>query len=92
MSNIQNPAAGDHDDETPMTFEEYEAALRANIEGGDIKCILVGQTLKLIMPENIKPHHHVLSVAESLRRLNLDHSPEPAKSTLIQRFVRWVRR
>lgn len=52
-----------------MNRKEFEDAILEGVQTGKIKCILVGQTLKFIVPENVKKHHHVLSVEEALKRL-----------------------
>lgn len=71
-----------------MNREEFEDAILEGVKTGKIKCILVGQTLKFIVPENVKKRHHVLSVEEALKRLQT-YKPLP---TLKERIKAWLKK
>jgi len=67
--------------------EQFDDDLLTCMEQGRIIPILNGANVLLVAPQNLKPHHHVIAVAEAARRLNLKHQPEPRG---LRRLWRWL--
>jgi hypothetical protein len=57
--------------------EEFDDDLLTVLEQGKAVGILQGINVLLIAPENLQPHHHVITATEVAKRLNLKHRPEP---------------
>lgn len=67
--------------------EQFDADLLTVLEQGKAVGILQGINVLLIAPENLQPHHHVLSAAEAAKRLNLKHQLQPRG---LRKLLRWI--
>lgn len=71
----------------PYPREQFDDDLLTTLERGSVVAVLQGTRVMLIAPQHLQPHHHVLSVEETARRLNLKHQPEPRG---LRRLWRWL--
>jgi hypothetical protein len=69
----------------PLSREVFDDDMLTLLEQGRAVAVLHGTRVMLTAPKNLKPHHHVLSVEEAARRLNLKHLP-PRKGFLARIF------
>jgi hypothetical protein len=67
--------------------EQFDDDLLTVIETGKAVGILQGINVLLIAPENLQPHHHVITATEVAKRLNLKHRPEPRG---LRKLWKWI--
>ena len=71
----------------PYPRQQFDDDLLTCMEQGRIIPILSGTNVLLVAPQNLEPHHHVITAAEAARRLNLKHQPAPRG---LRRLWRWL--
>lgn len=55
--------------------EVFDDDMLTLLEDGRVVATLSGTNVVYVAPQNLKPHHHIITAQEAARRLNLKHLP-----------------